>query len=140
MTLGWTASEDEDYAGVDIYQDDVLIKRIRDEAQTSYTVTGLTNDKAYSLMIKAVDKSANISEGKEIEGIPQILPESDARLKSLTLGQGELVPVFDANVTTYGAGVDNDVSTITLTAVPLSPSAVVKVDGATGLQPMVRIK
>ncbi|MCG8502419.1 MAG: S-layer homology domain-containing protein [Firmicutes bacterium] len=130
LTLGWTPSEDEDYAGVDIYQDDILIKRIRDEAQTSYTVTGLTNDKVYSFMIKAVDKSANISEGKEIEGTPQILPESDARLKSLTLNQGELVPVFDANVTTYGAGVDNDVSTITLTAVPLSPSAVVKVDGA----------
>ena len=58
-------------------------------------------------------------------------PTPQATLASLVLSQGTLNPAFDPAVTSYGAGVDTEVESVTVTPTTTSEGAVVTVQGTT---------
>jgi hypothetical protein len=60
-----------------------------------------------------------------VSGILRIVPRNNANLTSLSISGGTLSPVFVPTVTNYTADVANNVSSVTVTAVPEDPSAVV---------------
>ncbi|MCA0400288.1 MAG: cadherin-like beta sandwich domain-containing protein [Proteobacteria bacterium] len=57
-------------------------------------------------------------------------PSSDATLASLTLSTGALSPAFSAGVTSYTVNVPNATASLSLTPVSASPTASIRVNGA----------
>jgi chitodextrinase len=62
VTLTWTASTDNiGIAGYDVYKDGVLAGSTVGSTTTSFTVSGLTSNTAYSFKVRAKDASGNTS-------------------------------------------------------------------------------
>ncbi|MCR2806561.1 fibronectin type III domain-containing protein [Paenibacillus soyae] len=62
VTLTWTASTDNiGIAGYDVYKDGVLAGSTVGSTTTSFTVSGLTSNTAYSFAVRAKDASGNTS-------------------------------------------------------------------------------
>jgi chitodextrinase len=63
VTLNWTASTSTDTVGYDIYNGATLVTST---ANTSYTVTSLTEKTQYTFTIKAKDASNNVASGTSV--------------------------------------------------------------------------
>lgn len=68
-SLTWDRVETSDLAGYAIYNDGTKIADIARNV-TNYIVSGLENDKEYTFVIKAYDRSGNASEGTYVTVVP----------------------------------------------------------------------
>lgn len=63
LTLSWTASSSGDVAGYEVYNGTTLLSTV---AVTSYNVTGLTAETAYTFNVKAKDGAGNVASGASV--------------------------------------------------------------------------
>ncbi|MBT2644626.1 S8 family serine peptidase [Bacillus sp. ISL-41] len=64
--ISWTNPDDDDFVHVNLYFNGEKIKTVLKDATPSHTLTGLTPDTAYSVLIRTVDQTGNESPGKTV--------------------------------------------------------------------------
>ncbi|WP_217591859.1 FG-GAP-like repeat-containing protein [Cohnella sp. GbtcB17] len=143
LRLAWPAAQDD--GGVDHYE----LKQgagapvILTAAALSRDIEGLAASTAYEFSIVAVDAAGNRSAPLTVTATTLPRPEtaqpseasSETRLRLLTLetdaGSVSLTPAFDMDIHAYEATTTE--SRITLNAEPLSPAAILRINGQSAL-------
>ncbi|MBT2661724.1 S8 family serine peptidase [Bacillus sp. ISL-45] len=64
--ISWTNPVEDDFSQVNLYFNDEKIKTVLKDETPSYTLTGLTPNTAYSVLIRTIDQTGNESPGKTV--------------------------------------------------------------------------
>jgi hypothetical protein len=89
VSLTWTDPADADFDHIEITWADGPVLNV-DQGEETRTITGLTNDVAYTFIVKAVDSSGNKASGETITLTPRI-PLSDVSGLSASIGSAQVI-------------------------------------------------